>query len=164
MAWTNPTTRSTGNLITASIWNTDLVDNLNYIHSTFGVASFGLRSAGLLVVGDGKDYSSPIPAVFNGRNVTAVVASVLTKSTSGTPTFQIARGRQSSPTSAHTFVDVLTTKVTIDANEYSSLDAAAAYSINTSNDDVATGDIFRLDCDVAGTGTIDAFVTIGISV
>lgn len=31
MAWTNPTTRSTGNLITASIWNTDLVDNLNYL-------------------------------------------------------------------------------------------------------------------------------------
>lgn len=28
MAWTAPTTRSTGELITASIWNTDLVDNL----------------------------------------------------------------------------------------------------------------------------------------
>jgi len=28
MAWTTPTSRSTGTLITASIWNTDLVDNL----------------------------------------------------------------------------------------------------------------------------------------
>ena len=28
MAWTAPTTRATGNLITASIWNTDVVDNL----------------------------------------------------------------------------------------------------------------------------------------
>jgi hypothetical protein len=28
MAWTAPTTRSTGELITASIWNTDIVDNL----------------------------------------------------------------------------------------------------------------------------------------
>ena len=34
MAWTNPTTRSTGNLITASIWNTDLVDNLVYLKSS----------------------------------------------------------------------------------------------------------------------------------
>jgi len=29
MAWTAPTTRATGNLITASIWNTDIVDNLD---------------------------------------------------------------------------------------------------------------------------------------
>lgn len=28
MAWTSPTTRSTNDLITASIWNTDLVNNL----------------------------------------------------------------------------------------------------------------------------------------
>jgi hypothetical protein len=29
MAWTSPTTRTTGDLITAAIWNTDLVDNLS---------------------------------------------------------------------------------------------------------------------------------------
>lgn len=29
MAWTSPTTRATGDLITAAIWNTDLVDNLS---------------------------------------------------------------------------------------------------------------------------------------
>jgi hypothetical protein len=33
MAWTTPTSRTTGNLITASIWNTDLVDNLVYLKS-----------------------------------------------------------------------------------------------------------------------------------
>lgn len=31
MAWTAPTTRATGDLITASIWNTDLTDNLAYL-------------------------------------------------------------------------------------------------------------------------------------
>jgi hypothetical protein len=31
MAYTAPTTRSTGNLITASIWNTDLVDNISFL-------------------------------------------------------------------------------------------------------------------------------------
>lgn len=30
--WTAPTTRATGDLITASIWNTDLGDNLVYLH------------------------------------------------------------------------------------------------------------------------------------
>jgi len=33
MAWTTPTSRSTGDLITASIYNTDIVDNLNYLKS-----------------------------------------------------------------------------------------------------------------------------------
>lgn len=31
MAWTSPTTRVTGELITASIWNTDLTNNLNWL-------------------------------------------------------------------------------------------------------------------------------------
>lgn len=31
MAWTAPTTRATGDFITASIWNTDVVDNLSYL-------------------------------------------------------------------------------------------------------------------------------------
>jgi len=33
MAWTNPTTQSTGTLITATIWNTDIVDNLTALRS-----------------------------------------------------------------------------------------------------------------------------------
>jgi hypothetical protein len=32
MTWTDPTTRSTGDLITAAIWNQDVVDNLDYLH------------------------------------------------------------------------------------------------------------------------------------
>ena len=31
MAWTAPTTRTTGTLITAAIWNTDLTDNLTFL-------------------------------------------------------------------------------------------------------------------------------------
>jgi len=37
MAWTTPTIRSTGDLITASIWNTDIVDNLAYLKGEAGV-------------------------------------------------------------------------------------------------------------------------------
>lgn len=32
MAYTTPTTRSTNDLITASIWNTDMVNNIIYLH------------------------------------------------------------------------------------------------------------------------------------
>lgn len=34
MAWTAPTTRVTGELITSTIWNTDLVDNLLFLGNT----------------------------------------------------------------------------------------------------------------------------------
>lgn len=33
MTWTDPTTRSTGDLITAAIWNQDVVDNLEYLYN-----------------------------------------------------------------------------------------------------------------------------------
>ena len=32
MVWTDPTTRSTGDLITSTVWNGDVVDNLGYLH------------------------------------------------------------------------------------------------------------------------------------
>ena len=34
MAWTNPTLRTSGELITANIWNADLVDNLLFLGNT----------------------------------------------------------------------------------------------------------------------------------
>jgi hypothetical protein len=47
---------------------------------------------------------------------------------------------------------MLSTKLTIDANETDSSTAAAAAVIDSTKDDVATGDMLRIDCDVAGTG------------
>lgn len=94
-----------------------------------------------------------IPSTMNGMNIVEVGANVYTTSSSGTPTIQIARGRQASATSAHSFVDVLSTRITIDANEYDSKDATTAPVINTSNDDLATGDLICGDIDVTGTGT-----------
>jgi len=37
MAWTTPTVRATGELITSSIWNTDLTDNLAYLKGEAGI-------------------------------------------------------------------------------------------------------------------------------
>lgn len=114
-----------------------------------------------ITTGDGKAYVR-IPSSLNGMNIVNVAASLTAPSTSGTPTIQIARGRQSSATSAHTFVDVLSTAITIDANEYDSKDATTAAVINTANDDIATGDLIRVDVDGVGSGpTAVLTVTIG---
>lgn len=94
----------------------------------------------------------PIDTTVTGMNLIAVKAYNSTPSSSGAPLFQIRRSRRSTATS-RTVVDVLTTGVSIDANEYESADAASAVSINTSNDDVQTGDFYIFDCDTAGTGT-----------
>lgn len=55
MAWTNPTTRTTGTLITASIWNTDLVDNLAYLYSTQ------------------NSFPTPVKSVANGSKIVNTV-------------------------------------------------------------------------------------------
>lgn len=94
--------------------------------------------------GDGKAYFT-IPAKLNGMNLVAAHAAVTTVSSSGTPTIQIHNVTDTA--------DMLSTRITIDANEKTSYTAAAAPVINGSADDVATGDILRIDVDVAGTGT-----------
>lgn len=118
-----------------------------------------LEGATALTTGDGKAYFR-IPPALNGMNIVSVGASVLAKSTSGNPTIQIARGRQANATSAHTFADVLSTRITIDANDFDSKDAGTPPVIDTSNDDLLTGDLIRIDVDVAGTGTTGLFVTL----
>lgn len=101
--------------------------------------------------GDGKAYFR-VPAILDGYELVDVEASVTAPSTSGTVDIQIARGRQSGATSAHSFVDMLSTVLTIDANEYDSKDASTAHVINTSNDDLGEGDLLRVDLDSIGSG------------
>jgi hypothetical protein len=95
-----------------------------------------------LTTGDGKAFYR-VPSALNGCNLVGVAAAITTTSSSGNPTIQIHNLTQTA--------DMLSTKITIDANELDSKDAAAAV-IDTANDDVATGDQLRIDIDVAGTG------------
>jgi hypothetical protein len=105
-----------------------------------------------ITTGDGKAYFR-IPSRMNGMDLVSCGASVSTVSSSGIPTVQLRRKRSGSD------VDMLTTKITIDANEVDSSTAATASVINTSNDDVATGDQIYIDIDVAGTGAKGLIVT-----
>jgi hypothetical protein len=96
-----------------------------------------------LTTGDGKAYFT-VPTLLNGHNLVAAHAALTTVSSSGLPTVQIANVTDS--------VDMLSTKISVDASELTSYTAATPPVIDTAHDDVATGDLLRVDVDVAGTG------------
>jgi len=85
-----------------------------------------------------------VPEDLDATALTAVAAAVTTVSSSGLPTVQIRNVTQ-----AH---DMLTTRITIDASEFTSYTAATPPVINAANATVAKGDRIAIDVDVAGTG------------
>jgi len=102
---------------------------------------------------DANSWKSP-PVVPLSLIITASVAASR-KSGTGVPAIQIRNVTDA--------VDVLSTKVTIDSGETDSSTAAAAAVIDTTKDDVATGDQFAIDVDVAGTSTLYCYVEIGFT-
>ena len=92
-----------------------------------------------------------IPASLNGKNLSGATAALSAVSSSGIPTINLKRSRRTNATT-RSEVAMLTTKLTIDATEFDSIDAAVAVVIDTANDDVVTGDQIHIDIDVAGTG------------
>lgn len=117
--------------------------------SEYGVEVVGIMASDMstaITTGDGK-AGFMVPSKLNGWNLIRAHAGLLgAQSTSGLPTIQIRRVRSGTP------ADMLSTKITIDANESTSHTAATAAVIDTANDDVATGDLIYVDVDVAGTG------------
>lgn len=115
--------------------------------SIFGTKGFSMKLFGddeAVTTGDGKLHFT-IPIELNGMNLVSVGLHVYTVSSSGLPTVMIHNLTDT--------VDMLSTALTIDANEKDSKDATTAAVIDTDHDDVATGDELRFDVDVAGTGT-----------
>lgn len=97
-----------------------------------------------LATGDGQAFFR-VNEELNGRSLIAVAAHVTTVSTSGDPEVQVANVTDA--------VDMLSTPLTIDANEQDSSTATTPAVVDTANDAVATGDELRIDVDDAGTGT-----------
>lgn len=95
-----------------------------------------------LVVADGYVYWT-VPEEMNGWTIEAVDATVYTASTSGLPEIELYNVTDS--------VDVLSTPVTIDVNEKNSYTATTEEVV--ANGALATGDVLRVDVDIAGTGT-----------
>jgi len=83
-----------------------------------------------------------IPAALNGKNLTATLAAISTIGSVGTTTIQIRRRR------GGVNADMLSTRITVSYNEYYATDGI----IDTSNDDVITGDLIFIDIDGVATG------------
>lgn len=109
-----------------------------------------------VTTGDGRVYYA-VPAMINGSVITAVRADLLTASSSGAPNFDLTRIRSGTP------VDILSTNLTVDQDETTSADATTPAVINTSNDDLQTGDLIRLDVDTAGTATNFPMITVEVT-
>jgi hypothetical protein len=108
-----------------------------------------IDGATTLATGDGQ-AEMMIPPSLNNYYIVACYAAVSTASSSGLPTFQIRKNS----------TDLLSTKLTIDATELTSLTATAGAEIITANSQVASGDQVYIDCDVAGTGAKGAKVVL----
>lgn len=92
--------------------------------------------------GDAKGFFR-VPSELNGMNLVAVAASVYTAGTTGTTDIQLRNKTDS--------VDMLSTKLTIDSTETDTSTAATPAVIDTTKDDVATGDIIAFDIDAVST-------------
>ena len=116
-----------------------------------------------VATGDGKFYFHiAAGSKLIGMDLIDAVASVITVSSSGLPTIDIAR---CAPVATGnpclgTVADVLTVNLTIDANEDSSDTATTDITIATASDDVLVDQTWRIDVDVAGTGTKGLIVTL----
>jgi len=121
--------------------------------STYGTAVVGILASDPngadLTTGDVKAYWR-CPDIYNGWDLVGVAAHVTTVSSSGAITVQVRNITQAA--------DMLSTAITIDQSELDSLTAATPAVIDTSNDDVATGDAIAIDVDGAGAGTKGLFV------
>jgi hypothetical protein len=104
-----------------------------------------------LITGDGQAYI-PISPDLNGFKIASAMATVANSSSSGIPTIQIRN--------ATTGIDLLTTPITIDVGETSSITAATPPVINSSAVALATGNLLAVDIDIAGTGTKGLILTL----
>lgn len=96
-----------------------------------------------LSTGDGQLIVA-VPAALTGLVLTTVAAYVSTASSSGLPTVQLRNVTQAA--------DMLSTRVTIDANELTSYTAVTPAVVDPAHAAVVTGDLLAVDVDVAGTG------------
>ena len=92
--------------------------------------------------GNGKAYFI-VPAEMAGMNLIDVKSGLATAGTTGTHTLMVHNVTQA--------VDMLSTALTIDSTETTSETAATPAVIDTANDDVAEGDVIRIDCDAVQT-------------
>jgi hypothetical protein len=128
-------------------------DNFTWLKGRdFCEKTFALNGSAALTTSHRAKYR--IASYLNGMNLVEVAANCGTdgsagSSSSGIPTFTIQNGT----------TNMLSTNLTIDQGEYDSSTAATPAVIDTSHDDVATGNIINTEVTVSGTGVTYAIIT-----
>lgn len=105
-----------------------------------------------LATGDGK-LTVGIPEEMDGMSLVSAESYVTTVSSSGTVRVQVRNVTQ-----AH---DMLSTRIDIDASEYTSYTCGTRSVVNGANAAVATGDRIAFDLDLAGTNAQGLGVWLG---
>lgn len=190
--FTNPKTWSYGELVTSSLLNTHLRDNLGAIwaYTTGGQIALSTASNQLTVLDASSNANKKI--VSNGttwiiQSDTRFMSCILNPSNVSLTTGDNA-GRFRIPTELDAFRisyvaasrlsgtgvpniqirnvrtgnNVLSTPITIDTGETDSSTAATPAVIDTANDDVSAADQIAIDVDGAGTNSLLVIVQIGL--
>ena len=109
-----------------------------------------------LSAGTGQRYV-PVPADLHGWNIISTQHQVYTVSSGAAPALDIQRLRYTAGAGAASAVSIFTTAPTIDAGEFTTLNATTAESINASNASMSANatasDVLRFDVTTAGTST-----------
>lgn len=111
-----------------------------------------LTADGTVSTGTGKAYMR-VPIEFAGYLLTYVAISCIDPPSTDKLTITIYRGRQTSATSVRTWVEMLSTPVTIDIGHRDSRFASVPVVVNLSNAEMLEGDLLRFDVTVSGGAT-----------
>ena len=179
IAWAVPRSASAtvvgaSELATAAEINTSTDTARTMTPAAFSDSIYGITYVQVAVVapgsdiaeGDGKAYVA-IPPSLNGMDLVDVQTEVVTAGDGSTIDVDLQRVRKSGSGWASA-VDMLSTNCTIEDGEVSSsTHSGTEFAINTSNDDVATSDLIRIDVDGNGGDTTVAkglIVTMGFRI
>ena len=148
MAYVTPITWTTGQTVTAAEMNQDVRDNVSEVYSRVNTKTMMITLVyedEALTANDSTPIKTiTIPASLNGANLTDADAAIYTVGSAGLTTVRIYNVTDA--------VNVLSTNITIDAGERTSYTAATPPVINTTYDDVATGDRLAFYVKTIGTG------------
>jgi hypothetical protein len=139
-SYTDPTQRSLGTLITASIYNTDIVDNIKALRGEIhyiAVEPFSMVAQVDVEQGDGKAYLPPMPAKFANAKLVEVKSIVDTAGVTGNMDIDIYNVDKAQ--------DMLSSAMRIETGETSNETSAQPGTIDTGADDVDEWDILRID-------------------
>lgn len=146
-----PTTLDSGSANYILTTDTEETTGLKYVLADSIVSnSAGFYIDGAISIGDGAAFLM-LPEAVDGKDLIAVRAAVGTAPSGGEVSLQIHNVSDA--------VDMLSTPITIDDGETSTLTAEFNAEIDVANDDVATNDVLRLDIDAAN-GAEDLMVTL----